>query len=99
MTIKKIDESGFKDIGIIFFEDDTVYLIPQFLSPLTNFDAKNREDQILDFFISPQLPFVNLSLWPKQLPFQKLSKGFVFILLFQIKIFSSLLSVFFYVLI
>jgi hypothetical protein len=62
MTIKKVDESGFKDIGIIFFEDDTVYLIPQLFSPLTNFDAKNREDQILDLLISPQLFFINLSL-------------------------------------
>jgi hypothetical protein len=72
MTIQKIYKSGFEYRRVILFDNCIANFISQLQTPFTNFNTKNREDQILQLFVSPQLPEINLYLCSYQLPFQQL---------------------------
>jgi len=54
MAIQKVDESRLENRRVILLEDDSANFVPQLQSPFANFDAKDRQDEILKLLISPQ---------------------------------------------
>jgi len=98
MLIQKVDDSGLENRRVTWLENYSIYFVSQLQSPFSNSNAKYGENEILQLFIRPQLPFTNLVLCFTQLQLQKLSQRLTFIILFQIEILSSLLSILFDVL-
>jgi len=53
MIIQKIDKSWFENRRMILLENYSIHFVSQFQSPFANADAKNRENDVLELFISP----------------------------------------------
>lgn len=54
LSVKKVNESGFENIRMVFFENYRLDFVSQLKSPLTNSNAEDGQNQILKVLISPQ---------------------------------------------
>lgn len=94
MAIKKVQKSGLEYSWVILFKNYCANSISQLRPPLANSYTKNRQNEILQQLVCPNLSFAYLTLLSLQFHLQKLSKRSAFSILFEIEILSSFWSVF-----